>query len=792
MSATGGPSSRYHKVDESYDGHEYGNELEELDLTEIPPERAPSYTSIDANTFWDGVDDDKKGLVAHQRALSLGLDPKNSIDSDAPLRADTRLSVTSTLRSTKKRKLSGWHFGVRVCAWTATCVGLMNTILLIAGAAKFPVHDGIGVAYEGSCDVVDHWTTWLHILINALSSLLLSASNYTMQALAAPTRAEVDRAHAKGDWMDIGVASVRNLSRIKWLRIVLWWVLAVSSVPIHLLYNSAVFKTIDSNEYVIATVNPEWLKGGNFSTMIPWVDTPSDVQPGDYGYYVEMPYDTSLLPSLQKWWSQNYKNETLVQRLNNTDCINAYGTNFVTGRNHVLTITSETGDQAKNETLFMQEDTTSYYSQLRYTWMCQDNYNSSNTYQMKCDTSKIKKDPENWIINGRKIDYCLSQITPSHCELQFSVQILVAVIVMNIMKSIAMFVTLYKQKDATLVTIGDAVASYLDEPDDLTKGRCLMSRKDIKNWKLPNEKKPNMDPMPVTSYPPKTTWFFRAASKARWITAFTLIIVAIITTGSLLGMGMTQLEGYGASPFHIGFGSIDSRALISSGLPESGANGLISSILLANLPQAIVSFLYLLYNSLLTSMLLAKEWSSYALRRKPLRVTHPHGQQRSTYYLQLPLRYSAPLLIISATLHWMISQSIFLARINTYYDGKPTETDDISSVGYSCPPILVAMLIGIVLLFVALAMGFRKFRSPIPIASSCSVAIAAACHRPNDDPDAAYLPVQWGEVEAEGSDETGHCSFTSGPVEPLVNGRMYAGSGIRKRQSGTDDRGHDR
>ncbi|EME79722.1 uncharacterized protein MYCFIDRAFT_115582, partial [Pseudocercospora fijiensis CIRAD86] len=671
-----------------------------------------------------------------------------------------RLSITSTLRSQKKRKLSGWHFGVRVCAWTATTVGVMNTILLIAAAAKFPVLDGIGVAYEGSCEVVDHWTTWLHILINGLSSLLLSASNYTMQALAAPTRAEVDRAHAKGDWVDIGVASVRNLSRIKWLRIVLWWILAVSSVPIHLLYNSAAFKTID---------------GGNFSTKIPLVNPPSTVTPDDDEYYVTMPSDTSFLPSLQKWWGQNYDNETLVERLNNTDCINAYGTNFVTGRNHLLTITTETGDQAKNETLFMVEGTTDYYdSELRYRWMCENDYNSSHTFQLKCATSTLKKHVDNWTINGRKIDYCLSQITPSHCELQFSVQILVAVIVMNVLKSVAMFVTLYQQKDATLVTVGDAVASYLDQPDDLTKGRCLMSRKDIKSWKLnPNEKKPNTDPMPVTFYPEKTTWFFRAASKGRWITAFTLIISAIITTASLLGMGTSQLQGDGASPFRIGFGSIDSRAFISTELPESGASGLISSILLANLPQAIASFLYLLYNSLLSSMLLAKEWSSYALRRKPLRVSHPHGQQRSTYYLQLPLRYSAPLLLISATLHWMISQSIFLARINTYYDGNPTEGDDMSSVGYSCPPILVTMLIGIVLLFVALAMGFRKFGSQMPIASSCSVAIAAACHRPQDDADAAYLPVQWGEVESEREDEIGHCSFTSGPVLPLVEGRMY-------------------
>lgn len=39
---------------------------------------------------------------------------------------------------------------------------------------------------------------------------------------------------------------------------------------------------------------------------------------------------------------------------------------------------------------------------------------------------------------------------------------------------------------------------------------------------------------------------------------------------------------------------------------------LIPLILLVNLPQVLLSFLYLTYNGLFTSMLLAKEWSEFA------------------------------------------------------------------------------------------------------------------------------------------------------------------------------------
>ena len=112
-------------------------------------------------------------------------------------------------------------------------------LFVAIASAKYTVEAGIGTLYDGDCHHVEKATIWLHVGINVLSSLLLSASNYTMQALCSPTRKEIDRAHAKGDWVDIGTPSVRNiLGRISWRRIALWWILGLSSVPIHLLYVS--------------------------------------------------------------------------------------------------------------------------------------------------------------------------------------------------------------------------------------------------------------------------------------------------------------------------------------------------------------------------------------------------------------------------------------------------------------------------------------------------------------------------------------------------------------------------
>lgn len=73
---------------------------------------------------------------------------------------------------------------------------------------------------------------WAHIMINALGTLLLGASNLTLQLLVAPTRKELDEAHVKGTWLDIGVPSFRNLWGISKYKVILWSLLAISSIPI--------------------------------------------------------------------------------------------------------------------------------------------------------------------------------------------------------------------------------------------------------------------------------------------------------------------------------------------------------------------------------------------------------------------------------------------------------------------------------------------------------------------------------------------------------------------------------
>jgi hypothetical protein len=222
------------------------------------------------------------------------------------------------------------------------------------------------------------------------------------------------------------------------------------------------------------------------------------------------------------------------------------------------------------------------------------------------------------------------------------------------------------------------------------------------------------------------------------------------------------------------------------GLPEN----LLHLILLANTPQLVLSFLYFSYNALFTAMLLGYEWVSYSQKRKGLRVSHqPSGAQRSTYFLQLPYRFGIPLLILSGTLHWLVSQSIFLTAIE-YYNlegqrSRPSFPDistkspvDHTTLGYSPLAIIAVMVLGSLMVISILAFGYIPYTRGMPIAGSCSMAISAACQSVEQHESGGNKiseeKLQWGVVSI-GSHEVGHCAFSKNEVEPLVKGRLYAG-----------------
>ena len=259
---------------------------------------------------------------------------------------------------------------------------------------------------------------------------------------------------------------------------------------------------------------------------------------------------------------------------------------------------------------------------------------------------------------------------------------------------------------------------------------------------------------------------------------------ALIAASVLLSHGMETIGTRSLSVlWAMGLGSLRGDSLIQPSLTTS----LTGIVLLSNLPQLILSFLYFLYNGLFTSMLLGAEWASFSTKRQALRVSTPVGDQRSSYRLQLPYAYSLPMLIAMTSLHWLVSQSIFFASVVFVKDDKEVhhfelaEDNRILGCGYSCIAIFIAILLAIVMLLVLIGNGFREYNQEIPLVSSCSIAIASCCHPPEEDVDADKKQVKWGIVRgrnvAERSQElTGHgngyCSLTSFEVGPPLSGPM--------------------
>ena len=133
--------------------------------------------------------------------------------------------------------LTGWRMGSFVSCFAVGLCVLLNTIFLIYGLATGNVVGGVGTIFSGSCDKVKTLDLWLHIALNILGTILLGAGNYNLQFLSSPSRADIDNAHSKGVWLDIGVPSVRNLRHIGRERVIPWLLIFISTLPLHLFWN---------------------------------------------------------------------------------------------------------------------------------------------------------------------------------------------------------------------------------------------------------------------------------------------------------------------------------------------------------------------------------------------------------------------------------------------------------------------------------------------------------------------------------------------------------------------------
>jgi len=250
-------------------------------------------------------------------------------------------------------------------------------------------------------------------------------------------------------------------------------------------------------------------------------------------------------------------------------------------------------------------------------------------------------------------------------------------------------------------------------------------------WEDGKQQKPNTTPVAKEYRGPLRRRWFAAASRTRWWVTIGLGAFALIACIGLLVPASVRALSYdynsNASSFTVlwnkGFGIADLTTLLNLDLSTTTDANMMGAVLLANLPQVAVSYLYVLYTQLITCMLLSHEWSTYAVRHKGLRVTapRPYSQQRDTYFLSLPYKYKIPLTLASVLTHWLVSSAFFYVHVFVYRDGVLVPENEISDVGFSCAPMICILFFGFAFILAVVGLGFRKFASSMPVASYCSV-----------------------------------------------------------------------
>jgi hypothetical protein len=347
---------------------------------------------------------------------------------------------------------------------------------------------------------------------------------------------------------------------------------------------------------------------------------------------------------------------------------------------------------------------------------------------------------------------------------------MLVVIGCNIIKLICILVALMKPNQ-TLITLGDAIVSFLERPDFTTRGMCTLTLDDVKSAYWPDDAEPRQ-----WRYNRYSRW--QGVGQRRWEACCVSSLLVLGALGTLLWVAIntTTTNPDLATWYDLGFGTVTKASLVQWPPSHIGRTAdLLRNVLLANLPQLLLSCLYLTWNRVLTCMAFVNEWRSFFSNRQALRVTKPQGMQRRTRFLTLPWSYIIPMLLASTAVHFLMSQAFFLVAIDVFdFDAVLSPGDSIISVGFSVFAFIILLGLITILVLVGVGMGYLRYTGGMPLVGVSSPGISAACHPgPGEDgTEVAEKGVRWGVICTEAG--VGHLGFTSGWVGEPVPGRLYA------------------
>ena len=268
-------------------------------------------------------------------------------------------------------------------------------------------------------------------------------------------------------------------------------------------YNSVLFTTRSTTDYGAILVSPQFLEGG------PWR---------------KHTWSTILDDNHIRFMQNNINS---LQRLDNAACIQAYNGELVSDWRHVLVVSSQTNHTETILNVFPSYPDNTYIRP----WQCM----SQSMGAIRCDLNSLAATANTWQLPSKiihynstlrlgledgqnvPVQYCLAKSVKPACSVGVSFPILVVVIVCNSIKVICLLLALLT-KFQPLVTVGDAIASFMARPDDSTYGHCNLSARNVRDgdWK-PNHYGPFKAPAIPKAWKSYQYRWCSGASAQRWI-----------------------------------------------------------------------------------------------------------------------------------------------------------------------------------------------------------------------------------------------------------------------------------
>ncbi|KAK4241300.1 hypothetical protein C8A03DRAFT_41246 [Achaetomium macrosporum] len=635
----------------------------------------------------------------------------------------------------------GWRAGVAMIVLATFAILIAGFVCLVVAISGVSLEEaGRSAIFAGSCATARGIDWGLHAAINVLVVALVAGANYTFQILSSPTRSEVTAAHQGREWLDIGVPSFRNLGRIRGSRTLLAVVLLATAVSTQMLYNAVIFVSQTAPALKAVVVGESFLEGSSFSD-----DDPDTV--GGLSH-----------PELLLLQRRAARAELV--RLSTAMCIDQFSGPFQEEYSVVLLISNNNGPPLSR---------TPGGSNIR--------------------------------TNTGDIQYCLAQPAPAPtCEVNLNASLLGSVALLNSIGFVATAAVLFKRPSSfrPLATLGDAIASFLEEPDPTTQGTCLLSKADVRQGRWPL--------IEAKFWVPKNHYWLHSVSFPRWVVAFSIWATCVGLTAAALAISVPDDDPAARlSPFS----TASPHALI----PLPATTPAAAAAVVASLPQLLLAALYFATNALLTSYFLSHESSLFATGpARPLRVSaNPVGSQTTSLHLTLPRPVSALLMALFAGMSFVLSQSFFAVSvalvdtplISSSPPSNPNNhplktTKTIVALGTSGVALLTLLSLLTLLAAGILTLGLRRapaaagtadqrgkmVGNPMALpAGSCSAVISARCHplarerRREEGGRGQQLwrkPIMWGVVREGVGFAPSHCGFTAGRAGMVGAGRNYA------------------